>query len=290
MVHSKLFAFGDLIAAARNRDKAAIGLPPEEGDLDATAAWMIGTRATFAQNPVKFDRIIFEGPVIDTEHSTEQTVGVVDDQIVIMVVVPDLPDAADVIDELADAAEIGVIIGKWALRRIFKQIARNRIILEIHRIRLSRAKRVAAAFNTGDVRRFKATLKTAKLGRKVAKRTAKGARLIAKTRRIRFVATRVGAKVLFKAVLVVSLVVDAVIVGHRVLKGIQRGFESEDINPVSGGVGALVGGVADVLTLGLAERATEKLEVKTASLITSFMRFEIRTARRFGSVVGGLFT
>ncbi len=261
----------DLLGAARNRDKALIGLPPGEDDEDANVAWIVGTTAQFKANPVKFDRIIpGVGQIIDVEPTT-QTVGVVDDQLVIKIEVPDLPGAADIIDEASDAASLGVLVGNWALSRHFKKIALNRIILEVQKIRLTRATKVAAAFSTSPVRRFKATLKTAKVGRSIVGRSAKQVRLIKKAKSLRFISTRVGAKILFKGIFVVSLAVDVIFISHRVATGFQE-------EGAEGAVGGLVAGVFDALTFGLAERTADKIEVKTTS-----------ATRTFFERIGGLF-
>lgn len=253
----------DLLAAAKGRDKASIGLPPDGSDDDASAVFIIGTTSQFGANPVRFDRILPIGKVMNVEPTT-QTVGVVDGQIVIKIEVPDLPGAADIIDEAADAASIGVAIGTWALLRPFKIIARNQLILEIQKIRLDRAKKVAAAFGTGPKRRFRATIRTARVGRSIVGRTASQGTLLRKTKSIRFIATRVGAKVLFKAILVVSLAIDILFVAHRTAKGVEQ-------EGVPGGVGGLVAGLFDVVTFGLAERQADTIEVKTTSATRVFL-------------------
>lgn len=250
----------ELLQAALARNKALIGLRPGPEDSDADMVFIVGTRADFLKNPPRFDRIIFEGIVQELNHPTEQRVGVVDDQLVTQITVPDLPGAAEIVDEIADAVSIGVVIATWALSRVYKQIAFNRVVLEVQKIRLLKAARVSL-FGVSEAKRAKGVIKAAKISTKVASRSAKQARLISKVSKVRFIATRVGLKVLFKGVLLpLALAVDVVIVGHRVLQGIERaGFE--------GGAGALVGGVADVLTFGLAESATTTLEFKTETFV-----------------------
>ncbi len=271
-------AVHDLIVAARARQKAEIGLPPDVDDTEANMAFFIGTTSDFEAEPVPFDTVIHRGETMsELPGTTEQTLGLIDDQLVLQITVPDLPGAADVIDEIADAAQIGAIIGTWALSRHFKKIARNRVILEVQKLRLLRAQRVAAAFRTGDRRRFRAVIRSAKIGRSVAKRTTKGAQLVAKARKVRFIATRVGAKVLFKVVGGIGLAIDVVLVSHRTFKGAERGG-------AEGAVAGFVAGVADVLTLGLAEKQTDILEVKTESFVTKlFVNLRKIGKIRFGS-------
>lgn len=244
----------DLVVAAKNRDKANIGLPPTDLASDEDSfAFLIGTEAEL--NRVTLDRIIHRGPIVDTPHRTEQVLGMIADQFVVKIIVPDLPGFADVVDEIADAAAIVTILGSWWLSRHWTKITRGAILLHIQKARLAKAKQVAAAFKTGQRRRFRATIKTAKIGRSIVKRTAVQTSRLAKARRVSFVATRLGAKVLFKVVGFVGLAIDIVLVSHRVVKGFER-------KGIIGAEAAFVAGVADVLTLGLAEKQTDILEVK----------------------------
>lgn len=252
----------DLLAAARTRDKASIGLPPDHEDESASMAFFVGTRSDFAANPVKFDEVIHTGETMSgLPGATDQMLGVIDDQMVLQITVPDLPGAADLVDEVADAAAISVIIGTWYLSRHWKKIAINRVVLHLQRLRLAKAKRVAAAFGTGDKVRLRATIKSANIGRAIAKRQTKQVSLLTKTKRVTFVGTRIGAKVLFKVVGVVGLVIDVILVTHRVFKGAERAG-------IPGAEAAFVAGVADVLTLGLAEKQTDALEVKAETFFT----------------------
>lgn len=259
------------VQIARNRDKARIGLPPSLQD-DDNVVWIIGTKAQFRANPVKFDRVVFTGLILDgLSGPTDQRLGIKDDQPVIQITVPDLPGAADLVDEAADAASLGVLVGTWVLTRRFKEIARNQLIIEIQKIRLNRAKQLAALPATSGTKRFRATIRAGNVGRSIVKRSAKQTKLVRKTKSLRFIATRVGAKVLFKGIFVVSLAIDIVLVSHRTFKGAEEGG-------VAGGIGGLTAGIVDVLTFGLIEKQTDIIEVKTTSAV-----------RVFFERIGGLF-
>lgn len=251
----------DLLAAAKNRDKALIGLPPGPDDEDANAVFIIGTTAQFEANPVKFDRILPVGKVMNIE-PTIQTVGVVDDQIVIKIEVPD--EDPSTLDKVTDAAILGIGIGTWGLFRSFEDVTKNQVIIELQKIRLERAKKVSKAFGTGPTKRFEATIQTARIGRSIIKRTEKVAKITRKARTIRFISTRTGARVLFKGIFFLTIAIDILLVTHRGVKGSQA-------EGLAGGIGGVAGGVFDVVTLGLGERQADFVEVKTTSATRVFL-------------------
>lgn len=242
----------DLVRAAQNRDKARIGLPPSSRDNDGEIVFVIGTATLFDINPIEFDEIFWDGEIVILPFETDQVGGVINDQMVIQITVPDLPNAADLVDEVADAASIGAVLGNWAINRKYKKAARAAFIIRLQNMRLTRARRIAVEA-VKPAKQLRAARRAGRVSKSLAKRVPAQAKRIQHLKKIRVIATTVAFKLVFKAVLVVALVVDVILVSHRT----ARGFEDAGL---AGGVGGLVGGLFDVVTFGLAEKPSEVVQ------------------------------
>jgi len=254
----------ELVTIARGRDKARIGLPPGIHDASATAVFIIGTAADFRLRPVIFDRIISTDTLIDLDVpvKTEQITGIIDDQIVVKITIPDVPNVIQIAAEIHGSVTLYVIVGGWFGSRLINQLIFNQVVIEVQLIRLARAQRLAASPVKPLRAVARAQVRTARINAALTKRAFRSTTL---RRRLlsplRFVG-RIGVRVAFKVFLIVGLAIDIVIIGHSVIEGSQRAG-------IAGGLGAFVGGVADALTLGLLEDQTTSLGETVESAISN---------------------
>lgn len=242
----------DLVVIARNRDRARIGLPPSPRDTTASVVWIIGTRSLFRSNPVRFDRVVVSGPVIQLDFPTTQKVGVIDDTIVITIEVPDVPNALDMIDTIHDKTSQLLLVGGWFTSTLINKIVVNQVVLEVQKIRLRRSANVLAAVETVPRARFRALVQTARIQQSIEKRGRRIVTIGRQLRRPTRIAGRAVARLGLKAFLFVGLAIDIIVVTHATVQGAQRAGPA-------GAIGGFVGAVADALTLGLLEEQTTDL-------------------------------
>jgi len=248
----------ELIEAAQGRDKANIGLI-RRGDLDATMLYLIGSRAYFDANPIKFDVVFNQNqvgspPYIMLGFPTEQKIGLIEDQPVLQIVIPDIEAPSLILKtaEVKGIVEQLIFVGSWLLTRRFNTLVVNHVILQIQVKRLERARLAALNLGLSQSKRARAASRSARLTRSVTKRSTRQAKLIRKFKRpLRFL-VRLGVKAVLRVFIVVGLIIDIIVVTDAVIKGARRAG-------ISGAVGALVGGVAEALSLGLATPLTDKL-------------------------------
>ncbi len=244
----------ELVAIGRARAKAQINLPPRLRDRDATVVFVIGSRQQFNENPLVVDRILFNGEVIDLDTPTTQSVGVIDDQIIVQITLPKIETPAELekLDEIVSATEKLLFIAAWFTSSLIKQFAINKVIIEVQKIRLARAKTVLALPGVSDRTRFRALVRTARTGRSIVRRETKAAAQLAKILKPIRIVGRIGVRLALKSILIIGVIVDIAIVTVAVVQA------SKQRGPAAG-VGALVGGVADAITLGFLEKQTTSL-------------------------------
>ncbi len=249
--------YPDLAEVAKQGVYARIKLPPRQGDLDICVVWVIGISPQ-----LKFDRVIREGNIIDLPVSTTQRAGVINDQIVVEIDVEDEPGVADKINTISNVTSRFVAVASWYLARVFKKVVVDQIVIEIQKLRFERSIRKAKP----SVRRIK---KGVRISRSIAKRSIKQARLLSKIKQPAFIAGRLGATIALKSILIVGLAVDIALVSHAVFKGQQRAG-------LPGALGALVGGVSDVLLIGFFPGQTEAIGRKTEAFAALPFRERIK--------------
>lgn len=262
----------ELVSAARNRDKADIGLPPGLNDTSAAVTWIIGTASQFKQSPVDFETILPINTVIDLPVANTQTVGIIRDRIVVRIVVPETPGWLERVDEIRLGLRGAVVVGTWLLNSNIRKIVRTQIFLEIRKLRLERANKVLAAEGISDTTRFKALLRSSKIQRGISKGSIKQAGLILKAK----APLRVGGRIVLRAVtrplIIIGIALDVVFITLEVAQGAQRAG-------LAGAVGGLAKGIADAATLGLLEDQTTALGLSVEKNLLAITSSEfIRTA------------
>ncbi len=254
----------ELVKAARSRDKASIGLPPTGNDLSAAVVYQIGTRAQFEAQPVINAELLHTGEIIKLATPSKQRLWRVDDKLLVTVEVPDTA-TVEQIAEIHDTTTRYILIQSWGTSRLFTKIIRNTVILELQKIRLTKARSIlAAGGDVSEAAKARAFVRRARIEKSIRKRSAKQLTGFRKLRSpARFVGRRVGraiAKTALKVFFFVGLAVDIILISARFVRGLQS-------QGAAGGVGALVGGIADALTLGLLEEQTQELEKVTTNVI-----------------------
>lgn len=242
------------VAAARGKELARIGVRPRPWDLDATIIYLIGSRAYFRANPVRFDQVFSSSQVgtnpIHFDFPTEQTVGVINDQPTIQITLPDI-SAVERIADVKGIVEKLVFVASWLLTRRLNTLLVNHIILQIQVQRLKRA-RLAATDAFTATKRTRATIRAARLSRKVDRRAATQALKIKRFKSARRFIFKLAARAVIRVFLIVGLIIDTIIIIDAVVRGAQRAG-------LPGAIGAFAGGVADAATFGLLTPTTELL-------------------------------
>lgn len=245
----------EMVAAARGREKAEIGLPPGLRDIDAAVVYLIGTKAFFKANPIELDQVFqTDADIMAFDFPTEQTLGTIEDQPVIKIVIPDVkvPVIVERMDTLKGIVEKLIYVGSWLFTRRFNTLVVNHVILQIQLRRLKRAKIVA--LGEGPTR-FRAAVRVSRITESIATRTARQARLVRRFKSPLRIVGRVATRALLRAFLIVGLIIDIIIISVAVIQGTRRAG-------IPGALGAFAGGVADTVTFGLVTPATETLAEK----------------------------
>lgn len=250
----------ELVAAARGRVKVEIGLPPRLDDDDAAVVWIVGSKSALAE--IKFDRIILTGEtIVDTTQiagvdiPTIQSAGIIDNQIAIKIEIPNLPSFDKKTEAMLGWAQRAILVAAWVNFRIFKLFIFNKIVLEVNKLRLIRVQRIVADIAFDPAKRLKAIAKEPKLNRSVTKRTFRSAKFITKFRKPAFVVGKLITTVALRALVLVGLAIDVIIIANRVVRGVN-------LAGIAGGIGALAGGIFDVFTLGFAAGASDRIEAR----------------------------
>lgn len=265
-MHPKHFDIEEMVRVARNRDKAMIGLPPGIHDASASAVFIVSSESEFQRNPVRFDKVISTDNLVDLDIPTDQVTGVMDDQIVVQVSIPDLHSSVRVIKEVHGLLEGVAIIGGWLTSRLINQFIRNLVVIEVQKVRLARAKRLARSTTISLRTVARAQVREVRIGVSLLKRNIRHFTLSKKLLNPLRLVRRVGVKVVIRGFLLIGLAVDILIIGHAIVQGTGRAG-------VAGGIGALVGGLAETLTFGLIEEKTTQLGLNVEGALSEMSFF-----------------
>lgn len=236
-----------IVAAARGRDKAKIGLIT--GD-DTGMVYIVGTAAQFKSEPVNFDRILQSGTdLMNLPGKSIQTIGVVDDQIVIRITIPNLTPSDTLVqfDKILTKISQAIYIGSILTANLYRRIAFNHVVLEIQKIRLKRSLRAAQGLPFPRTA-VNAVVREARIETRKSRIRRLGKTARSPARIVRKIAIKGALKLLW----VVGLAVDVVLVSAAVIRGAKRAGPA-------GAVGGLVGGVTNIATIGFLPDQTAAL-------------------------------
>lgn len=257
----------ELVRVGRARAKAEIGLPPNLTDLDASVLFVIGTRAHFQAEPVVFDRLILTNVIqfdLPPDQQPDQSMGVIEDQLVVRIVLPDIPLSAQakVVNVVFDVVERLVLVGGWVFSPAITSFVLNEAWNSIRQIRIDRAQSILTKVGPSDRARFRALIRTAKLGRAQTKGLKRSTILFRKVQSPARLVGRAVVRTALKALLFIGLIVDIFFIAQRTTAGAKRGG-------LAGAVGGLVAGMIDAATLGLIPQTTAKAETNVESFLVA---------------------
>lgn len=180
------------------------------------------------------------------------------------------------VDEVSDRAAQVVALSVGIAARNVRKFVFAKVFQQIRIARLARLRSKSGISVAG----LKTTRRAGRLQVKVTKKAARLANLAPKARRgAKFIAGARALSKLLRPLIVISLVIETVLIVHRIGVGGQQ-------SGIAGAVGGFAGGLFDAVTLSLAEGVGQKIETATGNFITrSLSRLSGGFFEGFGSTI-----